>query len=130
MSPYLPDDCTQEMCDRAINGDPEREDPPKPLDVLDMMAEARRSLDQAEHAMYGDRYTHLAKAAAWARRARDYAHERWGAGQMDDAERPTGQPCSMCGTDPCESPSGRRAQARFEDDPGDAGDYVEMDEED
>ena len=91
--------------------------PPKPLDFLDMIAEARRSLDQAEHAMYEDRYAPSAAAAAWARRARDYAHERWGAGQIDDTpddER----------NDPMDEPVDR-----FEDDPGDAGDYVEMDEE-
>ena len=91
--------------------------PPKPLDFLDMIAEARRSLDQAEHAMHEDRYAPSAVATAWARRARDYASERWGAGQIDDTpddER----------NDPMDEPVDR-----FEDDPGDAGDYVEMDEE-
>lgn len=37
--------------------------------------------------------------------------------------------CNICGGNPCESPSACRAQARYEDGPGDAGDYMEMDKE-
>ena len=43
--------------------------------------------------------------------------------------RRKGHPCSLCGCDPCESPSACRSQARFEDDPGGAGEFVEADDE-
>ena len=43
--------------------------------------------------------------------------------------RRNGHPCSLCGCDPCESPSACRSQARFEDDPGDAGEFVEAEYE-
>lgn len=37
--------------------------------------------------------------------------------------------CNLCGCDPCPTPSACRSQARYEDAPGDAEDFVEMDRE-
>jgi hypothetical protein len=37
----------------------------------------------------------------------------------------TDQWCCLCNCRPCENPSACRAQARYEDDPGDTGDYVD-----
>lgn len=65
MSLY-PAETMQPALDRAIDGDPERADPPKPLDVLDMMAEARESLAKADNAPSDQRGKDLADAADWA----------------------------------------------------------------
>jgi hypothetical protein len=71
--PGLPAGCTQDSLDRAINGDPERADPPKPLDVLDMITEARMGLWQAFNAMPDERAEYLDNVVEWATLARDTA---------------------------------------------------------
>lgn len=49
--------------------------PSKPLDVLDMMAEAGRALDKARNAMPDERIAHLADLVEWAELALAKARE-------------------------------------------------------